>query len=336
MRTVNTWLRVLFKKTIYNKAFIGLLLLIPILCYCLGAFSNLSNKDADATIYIYARSEDEISTRVIDSLEGEYDGFSFVYADSEKQIKDDVRTHKALCGYILEKDQDKRIRRGEQEGNIILVERIGNLQTDIVNEIVFSAYYREYTRYYAPLHVEMANKEDFNKNYDEITDNTLLNYTIEKVYPEDDSNDATGRSARNIIGVILCLFAMLLISDFIQEKDSGLLFPVKPSSRLLFRCLYFATPIFMIAPSALLGTMIQSNNRGFLAELIQLILYSIMLIVLCVICSYLIKKRHVIIGMIPILTILFIVLCPVFIDLSTFLPIINILRYFCPPFYFMI
>lgn len=335
MRTVNTWLKILFKKTIYNKAFIGLLVLIPVLCYCLGAFSNLSNKDADATIYIYARSNDEISTRFIDDLEGEYDGFSFVIADSEKQIMNDVRSHKALCGYILEKNQDERVARGKQEGNIILVERIGNLQTDVVNEIVFSAYYREYTRYYTPLHVEMANKEEFTKNYDEITDNTLLNYTVEKVYPEDDSNDATGRSARNIIGVILCLFAMLLISDFIQEKDSGLLFPIKPSKRLLFRFFYFATPLLMIAPFALLGTMIQSNNRGFVSEIIRLVLYSLMLIILCVLSSYIIKKRHVIIGMIPVLTILFIVLCPVFIDLSTFLPIINILRYFCPPFYFM-
>ncbi|MCQ2531582.1 MAG: ABC transporter permease [Saccharofermentans sp.] len=336
MRTINSWFKILIKKTLLNRAFIALLILIPLLCIGLGKFGSLSTEKHTEIIYICARSHDEVSDNFIANLEGEYDGYSFVYEEDEDKILHDVRNHTALCGYILEKNQTERIAKGKLQGNIILVERIGNLQTDIVNEIVFSEYYRQYTRYYTPIAIGEGDEDLFKANFDEHTSETLLNYSIKKIQPDLRETNAVNRSAHNIIGVIMCLFGMLIISDFISEKERGLLYPVMPKNRFIFRIVYFTVPIIMLTPFALIGSLIQEANNGILKELISILLYDILLIVLCVACSYIIKKRQTIMGMIPILTILYIVICPVFIDLASYLPIIAILRYLCPPFYYML
>ena len=336
MRILKSWLHILIKKTLLNKAFIALLLIIPVISVCLGKFSAMSEEEPTATIYISARSSDEVSDAVIEDLIGEYDGYSFVYEEDEDKILHDVRNHTALCGYILEKNQTERIADGKLKGNIILVERIGNLQTDVVNEVVFSAYYKEYTKYYTPIYLGLGDTDTFNKNFDRLTSSTLLNYTIEKLSTDDEADNALERSAHNLVGIIMFLFAMLNISDFILEKEHNLLYPINPKNRLAFRCIYFAVPLMMLSPFALIGTMLQNVNDGFLFELLHILLYDLLLVIICLVLSVVIKKRHIIIGMLPILTIIYIVICPVFEDLSTYLPIIGILRYLCPPFYYML
>lgn len=334
MRTVKSWIRILGKKTLVNRAFIILLVLIPLLSIFMGMFGTNIHKANPPKIYLYAREDDPISEAVMDSLLGVYKGYSFVEADSEEQIQRDVRTHNALCGYIFAEDQMERVEEHTVKGNIVLVERIGNIETDIVNEIVFSAYYKEYTKYYTISYMDL--EEDlFVTNYENIVTSSSLHYSADTISSRDDANNAVNRSARNIIGVILCLFAMLNISEFISDTEHSIFYPVKPKQRFAFRAVYFSIPILMLSPFVLIGTMIQETNKGFFMELGQLLLYDVILIVLSIICSFIIKKRHIILGMIPMLTILYIILCPVFLDLSIYLPVIRILRYFCPPFYFM-
>ncbi len=336
MRVFNSWLTVLTKNTIKNKAFLALMLLIPVLCFTLGQIVFGASGDEVPVILLYAEREDDFTTAVMEDLLGESDGYIFEEASSEEEVENSVRDHTALCGYVMKKNQLERILDGKTRGNVISVERTGNIKSDIVREIFFSAYYKEYTRFYTPYYLDLSDEdtEAFVSNYDDLMNSSVFNYSIEELESDSEPNEKTPYG-RNLVGIMLCLFVMLLIVDFIDDKNSGILYPVKPSLRVLFRLLYFVIPVFMLLPFSLLGVILEGVRTEIIHELVSLVLYAFMLSILGTLFSYVITKRHIIIGVIPVITILFIIVCPTFLDLSMFVPVIKVLRYLCPPYYYM-
>lgn len=335
LKKFNSWITVIFKMTISNRAFIALIILIPVLCFAVGKISTMTSADETALIYLYARFEDSFSSAILDELEGEHDGYSFVIADSEEQIETEVSDHTALCGYIFEEDIPERIAAGNYDKNITVVERVGNLKTDIINEMVFSCYYEKFAECYIESEMPSLDTDVFEENYSRYVVNSEFNYTIEQVEEAPENTSSAIYVARNIIAIILCVFGMLLLGSFISDSEKGLLRAVSPNLRLLFRITYFAVPFALLTPLALLGLFLQDMHGGFGGELIDIVLYNLLLIILCTVFSYIVRKRQIVLGLIPVLTVLFIVICPVIADFSEYVPVIGLLRYVCPPYFYI-
>ena len=330
----NSWLRIIIKKTLNNKAFIAMLFLIPLIVFGVVKINDIESQKKSTKVYLYAREQDEFSDNVISELVGDYEGYSFVEAKSEEQVLDDVKNHRALCGFILEEDQIERIKDGKERGNIIFVMRVGSVNADIIKEMFFSSYYKEYTKYFTINYWGMEDSLEFEENYYSVVENTIFSYSIDELETEDDVSSML--NVKSLLGILVSIFSLLIIADFITDKENGILYPIPPKKRFGFRVLYFATPLMMLAPFVYLGVVFSPNSSGYVKELISIILYILFTLCLSVGLSYVIKKKSIIMGMIPVLTLFYIVVCPVFIDLSVYLPVFNVLKYFCPPYYYML
>lgn len=306
---------------------------MPVISFIIG-HASLSNTNTDSTtkVYIYPRSNDELSMAIINNLTSLNGDYSFEVAPSEDEIKDDVEHFKAQCGYILEENQIELAKNGASNGNIILVERMGNARTDIVNEIFYGVYFREYAKYYSKEYIQDYS-DNFSTKYDEHIQQLMDNFSVTKITTE--KPVANEDFARNILAVIVCLWGFVSVSKFITDKNKGILIPVPNQKEMLFRVLYFSTELVIIIPFMFLSVCLQNNHKGFLFEFNAILLYIIAITATCVLCSYVIKKRQTVLCILPFLTIIYILVCPVFVSLANYFPIVKILRYLCLPYYYL-
>jgi len=94
-------------------------------------------------------------------------------------------------------------------------------------------------------------------------------------------------------------------------------------------------PTLLFAISSLLTIYLANVQVSLWVELKSMILYILLIIVFCSLLSYIIRKSSLMISLIPIFIIGSLVLCPVFINIATFLPVANILNKLFLPYYYL-
>lgn len=336
MEQIKTWLFFLARYKTRKKSFIILLVSIPVICFIIGNIS-ISEKNETVRVYIYARSNDALSSAVVDELTSKNGDYSFVVAKSEDAIINDVKHAKAQCGYILEENQVELAMSGTVDKNIILVERMGSERTDIVNELFYGAYFKEYAKFYAQSFID--NQADtsvsqyFKETYDTEMQKMMDNFSVEKVTT--DKPVSSEEYVRNILAVIVCLWGFASVSQFVSDKKNGIMLPVPVNRRFLFRILYFGVEFGILAPIMFAGIWLQKSHKSFLYEIAAIAVYMLAITIMCVISSYIFKRRLTVLCILPILTIVYVIVCPVFFSLANYFPIINILRYLCLPYYYL-
>ena len=344
-----TWILILVKRQLKNVTFLIMLLAIPLICILVNAFNNKPD-GKPVVAYICPKANDEVSKAICESLTSINSDYKFLICDDEEELKRNVRNSNVECGYIFSQNILENMQNGIREGNITIVERMGNVKTDILNEVVFSEYYRQYGKIYSQAFMDhLANEKpdsdnvnngldsqhkEFIEKYDELMASVSENYVIEKLKTE--KEERTINTARNLLGLLLFLYALLLEGRFIRDKERRLLSAIPVKKQLLFRFVYFTSAIFIIVPFIYLAVVFGTDNAGLLNELICIMFYGILLVILVVLLSYIIKNSVIIYGIIPVLTLAYIVICPVFIDLSNYFGVIKVIRYLCPPYYYMI
>lgn len=249
--------RLLLKKELQKKSRLVILILLPFVCF-LTTHTGFFRKKQPSVVYIYAESADRLSQTVCNNLIGEYDGYSVTMAQSRQEIYTKVKTSEALCGYILPENLEERCLQGVTVGNIILVERMGCAVTDIVNEIVFSEFYKEYAKTYSASYGEKIcagpqTMTQFYETFDKALENTENRLLIEKHSVENlQETPAPAFLIKLFLAVFLCLYLLLHIYDFLRDKEHGILVPVPETYRPIFCILYFLTPLVILLPVLLL------------------------------------------------------------------------------------
>ncbi len=339
MKTFKTWTFFLLKYKTRKKSFLAMLICIPILCVIIGNIS-LSDTNSEVFVSVFARSDDEMSMAVINNLTSMDGKHKFILAKSEAEVREKVKHAKVQCGYILKRNQIQLAHEGIADDNIILVERMGSAKTDIVNEVFYGVYFKEFSKHYSQNFISNANgdnsdttTEKFEKSFDEQIDTMMSNFSVEKVTIE---KPVTNEDyVRNILAIIICLFGFARVGQFASDNESGLLFPVPAEKRLLFRILYFGVELLLLAPVLFLGLLLQKSHKFFIYEAGAIIMYLLLITIMCVFCSYIFKKKLTVMCILPVLTIVYIIVCPVFFSLASYFPIIDKLRYLCVPYYYL-
>jgi len=333
MNVVKSWIYLIFRMMVKSKGFIALLIALPVMGLIFAV--AFADKDSEKlTCYIYAEEPDEFTAEVMDDLLGTKSGYRFVEASSQDDIESAVRDHSALCGFIFSSEQMERVLSGKTMRNVTLIERVGNLKSDIVSEIFFASYYKVYTKYYTPVFLGEEDADTYYSNYDKLMNSSIFDFSIEELDYEESGSDIW--YGRNLAGIIYMVFAMLLVSRFIEDRDKGILMAVSHQNQVWFRLLYFAVPVAMLIPSMIICITIESGFNSIIHNILITILYAVMLIIFAFSLSFILRNKSIIYGLIPVSALWCLIICPTFTDLSIYYQSIKILRLFCLPYYFMV
>lgn len=351
MKKILTWI-LLFQKRILKKPMFQItILLIPILLFLLFTF----NKSSDSLVRVALISgNDEYSQNFVkDLLDSSNHVISYYQCYDESQMRKDVLTGKAECGYIMPDDMPRKIAQfssKKKQGIITAIVKKESISTKIVNEIIYGRLFSE--RAY-PVLKDFINEKQPDRltpAEDEKMYDAFSKYLIEPLmfsfeYADGRKNDLLNNDdsshnyymlpVRGILSVLILISSMsgvLMLSNDDRKNTWGF---IKLSKRPAFNYFYIFMSILPIAICSLAAIFITGISTNVLNEIRLMVLYTLLLTGFSSLLKALIKNIYVLCSLIPVTVLLSLIICPVFIDIGSIVPQARFVRLFLPTNYYL-
>lgn len=351
MKKILTWI-LLFQKRILKKPMFQItILLIPILLFLLFTF----NKSSDSLVRVALISgNDEYSQNFVkDLLDSSNHVISYYQCYDESQMRKDVLTGKAECGYIMPDDMPRKIAQfssKKKQGIITAIVKKESISTKIVNEIIYGRLFSE--RAYPVLKDFINEKQPdrLTSAEDEKMYDAFSKYLIEPLmfsfeYADGSKNDLLNNDdsshnyymlpVRGILSVLILVSSMsgvLMLSNDDRKNTWGF---IRLSKRPAFNYFYVFMSILPIAICSLAAIFITGISTNVLNEIRLMVLYTLLLTGFSSLLKALIKNIYVLCSLIPVTVLLSLIICPVFIDIGSIVPQARFVRLFLPTNYYL-
>lgn len=351
MKKILTWI-LLFQKRILKKPMFQItILLIPILLFLLFTF----NKSSDSLVRVALISgNDEYSQNFVkDLLDSSNHVISYYQCYDENQMRKDVLTGKAECGYIMPDDMPRKIAQfssKKKQGIITAIVKKESISTKIVNEIIYGRLFSE--RAYPVLKDFINEKQpdrltsaEGEKMYDAFSKYLIEPLMFSFEYADGSKNDLLNNDdsshnyymlpVRGILSVLILVSSMsgvLMLSNDDRKNTWGF---IRLSKRPAFNYFYIFMSILPIAICSLAAIFITGISTNVLNEIRLMVLYTLLLTGFSSLLKALIKNIYVLCSLIPVTVLLSLIICPVFIDIGSIVPQARFVRLFLPTNYYL-
>lgn len=338
MRKPTLWLWLLWKRLCKRPVFLVLLILIPTLVW---GYTSAARQDSGVlTVILAQEAHDPLTDSIFIRLQEHTPLIRYRIAESPAQARAAVAGGKADAAWIFPGDLQQRITAFAADPSadnafITVVERESTVPLMLSHEKLNSTLYisisqQVYLQYLRQLAPEL-----------ELSDEALLEY-----YRDVPINDAlfafrqAGTAAqksyltapvRGMLAVITVLAALVAGMYHIRDLEAGT-FAWLPATRQIFPELGGQLVFTGTVAGVCLLCMIPAGLTGFwLTELAALPLYTLCCGLFAMLLRRVFCSLRALGGVISVLTVLMLVLCPVFFDLGPLRP----LQFLFPPTYYI-
>lgn len=352
MKKIGLWCWLLTKRQLKSIFFLFILLLIPVTAFVTARMEGF-NETEEIRVALYARDNDELAANTINDLLKDTDCYIFYLCASEEDLIQAVQTGEAECGYIFVENITNRVAKEKYKNNIIQVKKTGSFLADSINETIFSSFFKFFTREMMLNYVK--NSEKFSQmdqeglvqldgTYDYyLNDNGTFHVEFKMLGDGTDfleteiieTEDMTF-PLRNVMSVLVMLGAVLGVLNWQMDKEAGVFAPMKYDFVTISRPLYVAIPTVLLAVCAFCSMAVSRTMEFYGREFAVMAAYVILLTATGVLATYVIRKSTWIVSALPVLMIGSLILCPVFIDLSVYIPVLKYAQKLFLPYYYMI
>lgn len=335
--------RLSFKRLLKRKRFWAILVLLPVTLLAMYFSTDLAPDGLQAVVY----SEDTIWKDRLSVL----DNPSFYFVDSKELLKEEVLLGKAECGYVIPKDLIVSFEKEDWYWEIEVYEGSHSMFTKLINEVLFGQIFDLVsTRWYADFMEEKLAESGVEISKEEM-DQVLLDklssgetFQVETVRlgmagGNDQSVNAEANSlklsARNVVAIMVYLVSLVSVIDVVKDREERHF-----QKRQRFRAAVFTifNPAFCVALSGVItmcftGDMFigqEVDSFYWIKEVGSLLLLICFVTLYALGLSFLVRKSRWMYGLLPVLFVSSLVCCPVFIDLSAFIPIFQWLKVLFP------
>lgn len=361
MKRVSVWFLLSCKRYGKKLSFLLILLLLPFGMAVLGAAEHDKSQEIRIAVYVQNGQEKELGGRLGERLASRSpeDGmFHFYLCENEQQLRDDVVSRRAECGYVIEDGLEDKLNRNSYKRCITVYSSPSTVTAKLSAEVVFSVMMELYDKDLLQGYVADGNVFE---NIGEIG-SPVRTEAVEKAgelyetwmgsgktfhfeYASPDTREdgtATAPSAAQTLFpvrglVAVCLFIIGLYGAVTAgiDEQKGLFLPLPYRFRIPCRTACIAGPVCMAAVSGLLAIWVGGSGQGIWKELTAMGGYIILVVAFSVLLGAVCKKPQVLCCLIPFFIIGSLVFCPVMIDAGKFLPVFNQLGKFFLPYYYL-
>lgn len=352
MKKIGLWCWLLTKRQLKNIVFLLILLLIPVTAFITARLDGFQETE-EIRVALYARDDDKFAEDTINDLLKDTDCYVFERYASEEELVQAVKTGKAECGYIFAENITNRVAKGKYKNNIIQVKKANSFIADSVNETVFCSFFKFFTRQMMLNYVKdnekfaQMNPEGFlqlDGTYDYYL-NGNGTFRVEFMLLGDGKDLSVtetieaGNPAfplRNIMAVFIMTGTALGVLSWLLDREAGVFAPMKYDFMKISRILYTAIPTVLLGICALCSMAAAKTMTFYVREFLVMMGYVMVLTAAGVLATYIIRKSTWVVSALPVLMIGSIILCPVFIDLSIYIPELKYVQKLFLPYYYMI
>lgn len=286
----------------------------------------------------------------------------FSFCDSEEALKREVASARAECGYCIPADLLVCIESGKYSKIIKSYESPqSSLQTICEESLfaeIFSLYEEEtFGKQAAELIYEELEKSG-RINFDEVQEQNKLAARAEELLEKYQYNGSTFQfsyevyseemakvngvekensgfiSVRGILALAIYICGLCGTLDALEDENK--VRTVRLKGRRIFQLLTIYLPILMMSVVTLICLILTGELNSMGEELLRLCCYQIIMMLYCLVLKKLCGKEERLAAAMPVLIICSVIVCPVFVDLSQFIPFFNVLKKAFPISYYLV
>lgn len=345
MNKVLLWFLLSCKRVLKRPFFLLLLLLIPA---GMWLFHNEETKGTDKISIALCTEGDSFNERVADELMRSASSFEYYRCGTKEELMDDVMSGRAECGYIFPSGLLKKLENGTHKRAVTVVTAPSTVTAKLASEAVFAGMFRVYggrlLEGYAgkgepfqdfQADVAWAELEPLFQEYLENGSTFSFEYGTEDGSVMKTDTAKAAFPVRGIVAIFVFVMGLAAAVTAGEDEQNGLWKGVRSGRKQIYMAAQVAAPVFLSCLSALVCLYVSGNAVGFLRESATLLLYGIFIAFFSWILLRLLKNPLLLSGLIPFFIILSLVACPIFADLSVFIPVLKELRYLLPPAYYL-
>lgn len=357
MKKAITWF-ILFQKRILRKPmFLVTIFLIPILLVVL----NLLAADSNSLIKVglYTEADKGSSAKFVRELvESSSDVISFYICEDEGTLRNDISLGDTDCGYIIPPDIKMEVENyytGISEklpfknGLIKVLTSDSSISVKVVNEVVLGKMFskaaysvlEDYVREKKPGSIDRPGEVDKLKGFFDSNHNEHLMFVFE--YADGSENKLLNRNdnnyymmpVRGMLSVLILVTAMSSVIMLNIDDKNGTWSWIKLSKRPAFNYMYILLSVFLVSVCSLIAIFFTKLSTNVFHEIFIMFLYVMLVSGFANLIRVLVKNIYIYCSVIPLIVLLSLVICPVFIDFGEVFYPIKVFRNVLPTSYYL-
>lgn len=352
MKKIILWLWLLTKRQLKSVLFLMLLLIVPLTSFVVSQTESFKEAAVNR-VALYRCDDDLAAQNTISELTEVESAYDFYLCESKEEVYDAVLKGDAVCGYIFNENISELIKKGEYKDHITVVKNKDDILANMVNEVVFAAYFEEFTRQImvnyimenekfahvakeAVLQLEGAYESYVNGNGTFKVEFESLGISGTFSDTEEIESETVTFPLRGVMAVLIFMGGLLGVVNWLSDYEKGVFKTLGYDFVNLSRFFYAVIPAILLGISTVLSLLMCSQNTNLLYEILVMIIYIIAIGIVGTLCTWIFKSSILMVSVTPVIIMVSLLVCPVFIDLSPYVPVIGLVRRLFIPFYYMI
>lgn len=361
MRQMGVQFLLFGKRLLKRPVYLIILLLMPLSVFLLSRTQAESPSGIRAMLYVEGRDwneREDLLDKIIGRLLAEDATVRFTLAESEEELKRAVLKQEADCGYVFPEDFSERLRKDDWKRSVTFYCGEDTMIPMLVNELLYTSVFQVYSadafiNYMGTAYGEEAGGRTNAENKAEellnlyLTNGSTFSFAYygesaeegndDQAYETYNYNKKTKKTADLTAGVVpvrgmLALFMMLSafcgLVDHKRDHEAGRLVWVKNKRAVQFMMILI--PTTGAALVSLLCIRASGSWQGIGTEIASVIFYMFALTAYTMIWGLLFRSEHAVVASVPFLMIATILFCPVFWNLKSVLPVLQIMEKLFP------
>jgi len=340
------WL-IMNKRLLKKPSFVVILLLIPLLVAAMGIASTGEDVGLFTVALAMQDSEDEIAQDIISSLLDSTQIFRFLVCDSADTASDMVENGKADAAWIFADDLESRIddfinHIHRKNAFVVIIQREDNPLLRLTHEKLNAALYPHLSKslYQSYMYSNILTLDDLTpQQLDEYYN--AVGSEGEDIFDFVYSNGSANSDAKNtgfllsplrgLMAIAMTLGGFAIAMFYSLDESRGTFDRLPQGKRFALSVAYHSTAVINMAVVVLIALFLTGMATSIWRELASMAMYCIVTVGFCMALRLLCRNNRLLGAVIPLITVVMIVLCPVFFKISA----VPIVPYLLPPYYYL-
>ena len=348
MKKLLYWLYLLVKRQLKNPVIIVVLIAMPVAALIITHTASL--KEAEPVrVGIVLEDDDRIAMMTRDYLvNGDY-SVQFYEAESQEKLEQDIMNRKTECGYVVGTGLKDKLDSGSYSDVIELIICRSDFVSSMTDEIFFSAMFKAYSPEVAVNYVNSVEKfqkhaekaeEEIRKGYEEyISGNDTFRIEFKVIGDTQDSElqleDKTGQfPLRALLMILVCISGLFGIVEYYLDKNSGTFITLPRMYCIAGKPVYAFISCALFALSATITLAVAGQLRG-VSDIWHMVIYVAAVTLFAWLVAVPVRSANAMISIIPVILAACLILCPVFINITAYVPFTKYIRALLLPWYML-
>lgn len=347
LKTLISWGKILTKRLLHKPIFVLTLLLIPL--FVLFLQRSLHAGDAVLQVALYTESSDPsalestLLTRMIDASNSTV---HFYRCDSLSELQSDLGSNRAVCGYLFPSRLEQKLEEHARKNTAVITayHQTSATETRLLDEFVYRMIYEELAYNIVEQHIFEKKKEKPTSRLRSLYQHYQQDYTfIRFEYADGSDNQILNQQnsnylllpVRGICSVLILLAAMTGTVFWYEDQERKIFLWLHRPYKTMISLLYSLIPAVLAGICGLTAIIMTGFARQILQEGICMGLFLLAISAYSMLLRELLPNVNSYLSAIPLSAAFGLLLCPVFADLTTAIPLLKPLRILTPVSYYL-